>query len=98
MAHKALHRTGRPARFFEIFPPLVLRAKFFPSCSASRLAANVTIHCLLGASRLTTGEFSRLSLPQTAFGAGFAPDSRRLCEEMTYEIDGRRVSDTFDRD
>lgn len=88
MAHKALHRTGRPARFFEIFPPLVLRAKFFPSCSASRLAA----------SRLTTGEFSRLSLPQTAFGAGFAPASRRLCEEMTYEIDGRRVSDTFDRD
>jgi|LGVF01.1.fsa_nt_gb hypothetical protein len=28
----------------------------------------------------------------------FTPVMPVLCEEMTYEIDGRRVPDTFDRD
>jgi hypothetical protein len=49
--------------------------------ASSTIAANV-IRRLLGDPRLTTSEFSRLSLPQTAFGAGFAPDSRRLSEKQ----------------
>jgi hypothetical protein len=37
--------------------------------------------------RAYTSEFSRLSLPQTAFGAGLVPDSRRFGEDiMTAEI------------
>ena len=33
---------------------------------------------------VTTSEFSRLSLPQTALGIGFAPDSRRLGDKEEY--------------